>query len=104
VLNKLYILDGKIMNIVSAVSWTDIPTEVMAISTICNQDSVRICSLAVNMNNTDESFFFTLGVLKLDKDTSDKFIAGDNHNGEKLSPMSLTKITGSNCSSVSMSI
>jgi len=37
------------MNIVSAVSWTDIPTEVMATSTICNQDSVRICSLAVNM-------------------------------------------------------
>ena len=59
------LLDGKIMNIVSAVSWTDIPTEVMATSTICNQDSVRICSLAVNMNNTDESFFFTVGVLKL---------------------------------------
>jgi hypothetical protein len=37
------------MNIVSAVSWTDIPTEVMATSSICNQDSVRICSLAVNM-------------------------------------------------------
>ncbi len=35
-------------------SWTDIPTEVMASSTIYNQDSVRICSLAVNMNNTDE--------------------------------------------------
>ena len=51
------------MNIVSAVSWTDIPTEVMATSTICNQDSVRICSLAVNMNNTDEGFFFTVGVL-----------------------------------------
>ncbi len=30
-----------------------------------DQDSVRICSLAVNMNNTDESFFFTVGVLKL---------------------------------------
>jgi hypothetical protein len=31
VLNKLLhsLLDGKIMNIVSAVSWTDIPTEVM---------------------------------------------------------------------------
>jgi hypothetical protein len=42
------------MNIVSAVSWTDIPTEVMATSTIFNQDSVRICSLAVNMNKTDE--------------------------------------------------
>ena len=53
------------MNIVSRVSWTDIPTEVMATSMICNQDSVRICSLAVNMNNTDESFFFTVGVLKL---------------------------------------
>ncbi len=45
--------------------WTDIPTEVKATSTICNQNSVRICSLAVNMNNTDESFFFTVGVLKL---------------------------------------
>ena len=56
VLNKLLhsLLDGKIMNIVSAVSWTDIPTEVMATSMICNQDSVRICSLDVNMNNTDE--------------------------------------------------
>ena len=53
----------KIMKIVSKVSWTDIPTEVMATSTICNQDSVRICSLAVNMNNTDEGFFFTVGVL-----------------------------------------
>ncbi len=55
-LNKLLhsLLDGKIMNIVSAVSWTDIPTEVMATSTICYQDSVRICSLDVNMNNTDE--------------------------------------------------
>ncbi len=42
------------MNIVSAVSWTDIPTEVMVTSTICNQDSVRICSLDVNMNNADE--------------------------------------------------
>ena len=42
------------MNIVSRVSWTDIPTEVMATFTICNQDSVRICSLAINMNNTDE--------------------------------------------------
>ncbi len=37
----------------------------MATSTICNQNSVRICSVAVNMNNTDESFFFTVGVLKL---------------------------------------
>ncbi len=24
-----------------------------------------VCSLAVNMNNTEESFFFTVGVLKL---------------------------------------
>ncbi len=55
-LNKLLrsLLDGKIMNIVSAVSWTDIPTEVMVTSMICNQVSVRICSLDVNMNNTDE--------------------------------------------------
>ncbi len=56
-LNKLLhsLLDGKIMNIVSAVSWTDIPTEVMVTSTICcNQDSVRICSLDVNMNDTDK--------------------------------------------------
>ncbi len=42
------------MNIVSALSWTDIPTEVMVTSTIYNQDSVRICSLDVDMNNTDE--------------------------------------------------
>ncbi len=62
-LNKLLhsLLGGEIMNIVSAVSWTDIPTEVMATSTICNQDSVRICSLDVNM----KSFFFTEGVFKL---------------------------------------
>ncbi len=55
-LNKLLhsLLDGKIMNIVSAVSCTDIQTEVVITSTICNQDSVRICSLDVNMNNTDE--------------------------------------------------
>ena len=54
-LNKLLhsLLDGEIMNIVSAMSWTDIPTEVMATSTICNQDSVRICSF-VNMNNANE--------------------------------------------------
>ncbi len=37
----------------------------MATSTICNQYSVRICSLAVDMDNTDESFVFTVGVLKL---------------------------------------
>jgi hypothetical protein len=43
----------KIMNIVSDVSWTDIQTEVMITSTICNQDSVRICSLDVKMNNTE---------------------------------------------------
>ena len=56
VLNKLLhsLLDGKITNIVSAVSWTDIPTEVVITSTICNQDSVRICSLDVKMNNTNE--------------------------------------------------
>ncbi len=55
-LNKLLhsLLDGKIINIVSAVSWTDIPAEVVITSTICNQDSVRICSLDVEMNNTDE--------------------------------------------------
>ena len=55
-LNKLLhsLLDGKIMNIVSAVSWTDIQIEVLITSTICNQDSVRICSLDVKMNNTDE--------------------------------------------------
>ena len=35
-------------------SWTDIQTEVMITSTICDQDSVRICSLDVNMNNIDE--------------------------------------------------
>jgi hypothetical protein len=45
--------------------WTDIPTEVMATSMICNQNSARICSLAVNMNNTDEASSFTVGVLKL---------------------------------------
>ncbi len=55
-LNKLLhsLLDGKIMNIISAVSWTDIPTEVMITSTLCNQDSVRICSLDVNMKNSDK--------------------------------------------------
>jgi hypothetical protein len=54
VLNKLLhsLLDGKIMN--SVMSWTDIQTEVMITSTICDQDSVRICSLDVNMNNIDE--------------------------------------------------
>ncbi len=53
-LNKLLhsLLDGKIMN--SVMSWTDIQTEVMITSTICDQDSVRICSLDVNMNNIDE--------------------------------------------------
>ncbi len=63
-LNKLLhsLLDGKIMN--SVMSWTDIQTEVMITSTICDQDSVRICSLDVKMNNIDESFFFTVGVLK----------------------------------------
>ena len=48
------LLDGKIMNIISAVSWTDILTEVVITSMICNQDSVRICSLDVKLNNTDE--------------------------------------------------
>ena len=63
-LNKLLhsLLDGKIMN--SVMSWTDIQTEVMITSTIFDQDSERICSLDVEMNNTDESFFFTVGVLK----------------------------------------
>ncbi len=43
------------MNIVSAMSWTDILTEVVITSTICNQDPVRICSLDVKINNnTDE--------------------------------------------------
>ena len=56
-LNKLLhsLLDVKIMNIISAVSWTDILTDVVITSTICNQDSVRICSLDVKMNNTDEN-------------------------------------------------
>ncbi len=48
------LLDVKIMNIISAVSWTDILTEEVITSMICNQDSVRICSLDVEMNNTDE--------------------------------------------------
>ncbi len=53
-LNKLLhsLLDGKIMN--SVMSWIDIQTEVMITSTFCDQDSVRICSLDVNMNNIDE--------------------------------------------------
>jgi hypothetical protein len=42
------------MNIVSAVSWTDIQTEVMITFTICDQDSVRICSFDVKCNNTDK--------------------------------------------------
>ena len=54
------LLDGKIMN--SVMSWTDIQTDVMITSTFCDQDSVRICSLDVNMNNIDESFFFTVGL------------------------------------------
>ncbi len=54
VLNKLLhsLRDGKIMN--SVMSWTDIQTEVMITSTISDPDSVRICSLDVNMNNIDE--------------------------------------------------
>jgi hypothetical protein len=59
------LLDGKIMNKSVVSHWTDILTGVMATSTICYQNSVRICSLAVNINNTDESFFITVGVLKL---------------------------------------
>ena len=52
--NKLLhsLLDGKIMY--SVMSWTDILTEVVITSMICNEDSVRICSLDVKMNNTDE--------------------------------------------------
>ncbi len=50
----------KLMNIVSAVSWTDIQTEVLITSTICDQDSVRICSLDVKMNNTDCAADFSL--------------------------------------------
>jgi hypothetical protein len=46
------------MNIVSAMSWTDIFTEVVITSTICNQDSVRICSLDVKMSNTDERLLY----------------------------------------------
>ena len=42
----------KIMN--SVMSWTRHPTEVTITSTICDWYSVRICSLDVNMNNTDE--------------------------------------------------
>ena len=55
-LNKLLhsLLDGKIINIIIAVSWTDILTEVVITSMICNQDSVRICSLDVDMNNIDK--------------------------------------------------
>jgi hypothetical protein len=52
------------MNIVSAVSWTDIQTEVMITSTICDQDSVRKCSLDVKMNNTDEKLLFYCRCLK----------------------------------------
>ncbi len=55
-LNKFLhsLVDGKMKNIVSAVFWTDILTEVVITSTICNQDSVRIYSLDVKINNTDE--------------------------------------------------
>ena len=44
--------------------WLDEETEVMITSTICDQDSVRICLLDVKMNNLTKSFFFTVGVLK----------------------------------------
>ncbi len=46
------------MNIVSAVSWTDIQTEVMITSAICNQDS------DLKWTTLMKSFFFTVGVLK----------------------------------------
>ncbi len=64
-LNKLLhsLLDGKIMNIV--MSWTDIQTEVMISSTFCDQDSVRICSLDVNMNNIDEKLFLYCRCLEM---------------------------------------
>ena len=65
-LNKLLhsLLDGK-NNEHSAVSWTYIPTEVMITSTICNQDSVRICSLDVKMNNTDEKLLLYCRCLEM---------------------------------------
>jgi hypothetical protein len=42
---------------------TDIPTEVMATSTICNQNFVRICSLAVNPlpHGVLATFYLTAG-------------------------------------------
>ena len=52
------------MNIISAMSWTDIQTEIMITSTICDQDSVRICSLDVKMNNTDEKLLLYCGCLE----------------------------------------
>ena len=53
------------MNIVSAVSWTDIQTEVLITSTICDQDSVRICSLDDKMNNTDEKLLLYCRCLEM---------------------------------------
>jgi len=52
------------MNIVSAVSWTDILAEVVITSTVCNQDSVRICSLDVNMNNIAEKLLLYCSCLE----------------------------------------
>jgi hypothetical protein len=67
VLNKLLhsLLDGNIMNIISAMSWTDILTEVVITSMICNQDSVMICSLDVKMNNTDEKLLLYCRCLEM---------------------------------------
>ncbi len=66
-LNKLLhsLLDGNIMNIISAMSWTDILTEVVITSMICNQDSVMICSLDVKMNNTDEKLLLYCRCLEM---------------------------------------
>ncbi len=64
-LNKLYIhyylLDGKIMN--SVMSWTKHPNRSNDHPTVCDQDSVRICSLDVNMNNIDEKLLLDSGFL-----------------------------------------
>jgi hypothetical protein len=35
--------------------WTDTPIGIMVTSTICNRYPIWVCSLAVNMNNTDEA-------------------------------------------------
>ncbi len=77
--------------------WTDIPTEVMATSTICNQNSVNICSLAVNMNNTDESFFITVGVLKDVRNVD--YNAAVNLSGKEQSPYCSTCVAVADFSS-----